>query len=61
MSLLLNRLMVFWILLVAAPLAMAGEEPVSTGFFNNVAAGGHDVTAYHRLSPGEQAFCHSGR
>jgi len=25
MSLLLNRLMVFWILLVAAPLAMAGE------------------------------------
>ena len=56
MSLLLNRLMVFWMLLVAASLAMAGDEPVSTGFFNNVAAGGHDVTAYHQLSPGEQAI-----
>jgi len=55
MSLLLKRLMMVGLLMLTIPLALALEEPVSTGFFNNVAAGGHDVTAYHQLSPSEQA------
>jgi len=32
------------------------DEPVSTSYFNNVAAGGHDVTAYHKLEQGDEAI-----
>ncbi len=34
---------------------VSASEPVSTGFFNNTAVTGHDVTAYHTLSLGDKA------
>ncbi|WP_086930177.1 YHS domain-containing (seleno)protein [Agarilytica rhodophyticola] len=44
------------LLLLLLPLALyAQEEPVSTGFFNKVAAGGHDVKAYHGLARSDKA------
>lgn len=55
----LNHLGSYLLLLLSllfAPMVMAAEEPVSTGFLNNVVAGGHDMTAYQGLNADDQAI-----
>ena len=43
-------------LVVVFSQAWAAAEPVSTTFFGNLAAGGYDSVAYHRLAKGEAAL-----
>jgi YHS domain-containing protein len=41
--------------LLFCPVLWAANEPVSTSLFGTTAIGGHDATAYHGLSQGDQA------
>ena len=41
--------------MIMAATTVNAEEPVSTGYFGNVAVGGHDVTAYHQLTQEDAA------
>lgn len=56
MPYLLNRLCLLFVLLVSTPFVMAADEPVSTGYFNNVAVGGHDMIAYRELGADDKAI-----
>ena len=45
----------YGLLVLLLPLSVLANEPVSTGFFNKTAVGGHDVTAYQGLEKGAAA------
>lgn len=50
--------------LMASPAAVAGDDPIYTGFFSNTAAGGYDVVAYFTVGKpvkGSKQFTHAWR
>ena len=46
----------YWMFIFLLAPGANANEPVSVGFLNNVAVGGHDVTAYYQLDKGQTAI-----